>query len=115
MQGRQRGVAGERGAAAEGRAEGRAEGPDVGRRALGAAGDALGGHVVGRADQHADHRERLGVLDRGDAEVGEDDAPSVAGTIAVAAQGSGHPVRVLHEYVSGLDVAVQDAPFMHLS
>jgi hypothetical protein len=99
VQGRQGGVAGERGVPGEGRAQGRTEGPQVGRRALGAAGDALGGHVVGRADQHADHGERLGVLDGGDAEVGEDDPPAVR----------------TGQHVAGFDVAVQYAPGVHLA
>ncbi len=118
MQGRQCGVAGEGGAAAQGRAERRAEGPDVGRRALRPAGDALGGHVVGRADQHPDHRQRLGVLDRGDAEVREDDPPPPAGAPAVPSgrgrPGRGRPLRVLHQDVPGLDVPVQDAPRVDL-
>jgi hypothetical protein len=63
------------------------------------AGDPLGGHVVGRADEHADHGERRGVLDRGDAEVGEDNPVAAA----------------LDEDVAGFDVAVQDTARVHLA
>lgn len=90
--------AGERRVPAEGRAERRAEGPHVRRRTLRAARDPLRGHVVRRAHQHPDHGERLGVLDRGDAEVREDHAPPPA----------------FHKHVPRLDVPVQDASRVHL-
>jgi hypothetical protein len=100
VEGGEGGGAGERRAAAEGGAEGRAEGPEVGGRSLGPAGDPLGGHVVRGADEHAGHGEGLGVLDGGDAEVGED---GVVGA------------RALDEDVGRFDVAVQDALRVYLA
>ncbi len=105
VQGCQGRVAGEGGAAGEGRAQGGAQGPDVGRWALGTAGDAFGGHVVGGADEHADHGEGLRVLDRRDTEVRQDHPAPPARP--------GH-LR-LHQDVARLDVPVEYAPGVDLA
>jgi hypothetical protein len=94
-----RGGAGEGGGAGDRRAQGRAQRPQVGRGTLRTPADPLGGHVVRRADQHADDGEGRGVLDGGDAEVGEDDTA----------------VAPAEQYVAGLDVAVQHPARVHLA
>lgn len=95
---------GRRGVPGEGRAQRRAQRPQVGGRPLGAALDALGRHVVRRTDQHADHGERGGVLDRGDTEVGEHDPAAATG-----------PGGRFDQYVAGLDVTVQHPGGVHLA